>query len=75
MLESVLDQIPQLGSARRASLLERFGSVAAIRKATVEDIAATPGIGSKIALIIESHLSAIATKSINTETGEIVENK
>jgi excinuclease ABC subunit C len=75
MLESILDEIPQLGSARRASLLERFGSVAAIRKATVEDIAATPGIGSKIASIIESHLSSIASQGINTETGEILENK
>ena len=75
MLESILDEIPQLGSARRASLLERFGSVAAIRKATVEDIAATPGIGSKIASIIESHLSAIATQGVNAETGEILENK
>jgi excinuclease ABC subunit C len=70
-----LDEIPQLGSARRASLLERFGSVAAIRKATVEDIAATPGIGSKIASIIDSHLSSIVIQRINTETGEIVENK
>ncbi len=75
MLESILDEIPQLGSARRASLLERFGSVAAIRKATVEEIAAAPGIGSKIASIIEAHLSAIATQSINTETGEIMESK
>ncbi|MBU3735135.1 MAG: excinuclease ABC subunit UvrC [Candidatus Planktophila sp.] len=75
MLESILDEIPQLGSTRRASLLERFGSVAAIRKATVEEIAATPGIGSKIASIIENHLSTIATQSINTETGEIMENK
>lgn len=75
MLESVLDQIPQLGSARRASLLERFGSVAAIKKASAEDIAATPGIGSKIASIIEIHLSTIATQSVNTETGEIMESK
>jgi excinuclease ABC subunit C len=75
MLESILDEIPQLGSARRASLLERFGSVAAIRKATVEEIAATPGIGSKIASIIENHLSTIATQAINTETGEILESK
>ena len=75
MLESVLDQIPQLGSARRASLLERFGSVAAIKKASVEDIAATPGIGSKIAAVIQSHLSTIATQSVNTETGEIMESK
>ena len=75
MLESVLDQIPQLGSARRASLLERFGSVAAIKKASVEDIAATPGIGSKIASIIETHLASVATQSVNTETGEIMEGK
>ena len=71
MLESVLDDIPQLGSARRAALLDRFGSVAAIRKANVEDIAATPGIGSKIASIIEEHLSTITAQKINTETGEI----
>jgi excinuclease ABC subunit C len=49
MLESVLDEIPQLGQVRRNALLERFGSVAAIRKAGREEIAATPGIGSKIA--------------------------
>jgi excinuclease ABC subunit C len=73
MLESILDDIPQLGSARRAALLDRFGSVAAIRKAKVEDIAATPGIGSKIASIIEEHLSAITTQKVNVETGEILE--
>ena len=74
MLESVLDDIPQLGSARRAALLERFGSVAAIRKANVDDIAATSGIGSKIASIIEEHLSAITAQKVNTETGEISNN-
>ncbi|CAB4562997.1 MAG: excinuclease ABC subunit UvrC [Actinobacteria bacterium] len=74
MLESILDEIPQLGSARRASLLEHFGSVAAIRKATVEEIAATPGIGGKIASLIESHLESISTQKVNAETGEISDN-
>ena len=74
MLESILDDIPQLGSARRAALLERFGSVAAIRKATVDDIAATPGIGPKIASIIEEHLTIITMQKIDTETGEISNN-
>jgi excinuclease ABC subunit C len=74
MLESVLDDIPQLGSMRRAALLDRFGSVAAIRKAKVEDIAATPGIGSKIASIIEEHLSTITTQKVDTQTGEILGN-
>jgi len=71
MLESILDEIPQLGSVRRAALLERFGSVAAIRKATVEDIGATPGIGNKIASIIEAHLVQISSHIVNTQTGEI----
>ena len=74
MLESILDEIPQLGSARRASLLERFGSVAAIRKASVDEIAATPGIGAKIASVIESYLEGISTQKLNTETGEISDN-
>ena len=74
MLESILDEIPQLGSARRASLLERFGSVAAIRKASVDEIAATPGIGGKIASVIESYLEGISTQKVNTETGEISDN-
>jgi excinuclease ABC subunit C len=74
MLESILDEIPQLGSARRASLLERFGSVAAIRKASVEDIAATPGIGSKIASIIEAHLTEVSSQKVDAQTGEISDN-
>jgi excinuclease ABC subunit C len=75
MLESILDEIPQLGQARRKALLERFGSVAAIRKATVEDIAATPGIGSKIAAVISEQLLAMSSQQVNTATGEIVERK
>jgi excinuclease ABC subunit C len=64
-----------LGQARRKALLERFGSVAAIRKASVEDIAATPGIGSKIAAVIGDQLLAMSSEKINTETGEISESK
>ena len=77
MLESVLDEIEQLGHIRRAALLDRFGSVGAIRKASIEDIAATPGIGEKIAAIIYSHLSHMGESAINAgvdmATGEILE--
>jgi excinuclease ABC subunit C len=77
MLESVLDEIEQLGHIRRAALLDRFGSVGAIRKASIEDIAATPGIGEKIATIIWNHLSHMGESAINAgvdmETGEILE--
>jgi excinuclease ABC subunit C len=72
MLESILDEIPQLGQVRRGALLERFGSVAAIRKASSEEIAATPGIGAKTASIIEGHLNSITSQKIDTTTGEII---
>ncbi|MDP1851305.1 MAG: excinuclease ABC subunit UvrC [Candidatus Planktophila sp.] len=72
MLESVLDEIPQLGQIRRGALLERFGSVAAIRKASREEIAATPGIGIRTASIIEEHLNSITSQKVDTTTGEII---
>lgn len=73
MLESVLDDIDDLGPTRRAALLDRYGSVAAIKKASVEDIAMTPGIGERLAKAISAHLSeqAAGTEKINMETGEI----
>jgi excinuclease ABC subunit C len=78
MLESVLDEIEQLGHIRRAALLDRFGSVSAIRKASLVEIAATPGIGEKIASIIWNHLSHMGESAVSSgvdmQTGEIVEN-
>jgi excinuclease ABC subunit C len=78
MLESVLDEIEQLGHIRRAALLDRFGSVSAIRKASLVEIAATPGIGEKIASIIWNHLShmgeSAVTGGVDMQTGEIIEN-
>ena len=46
---SVLDDVPGLGPARRATLLKHFGSVRKLRAASVEEIAAVPGIGPKLA--------------------------
>ena len=78
MLESVLDEIEQLGHIRRAALLDRFGSVGAIRKASIAEIAATPGIGEKIASIIWNHLSHMGDgpgiAGVDMQTGEILES-
>ena len=73
MLESLLDEIPLLGEVRRKALLDRFGSVSAIKKATLDEIAAIPGIGEKIAQIIENSLRSEpgAQPSIDLGTGEI----
>ncbi len=47
--ESVLDEFPGLGPKRKADLLRRFGSIQRLRQATVEELAAVPGIGPKTA--------------------------
>ena len=47
--ESLLDECPGVSEARKQALLLRFGSVARVRRATVEDIASVSGIGSRLA--------------------------
>ncbi len=49
---SVLEDIPGLGPKRRAQLLKHFGGLQGVRKAGVEDLAAVPGISTKLARII-----------------------
>ena len=72
MLESLLDEIPGLGNARRTALLDRFGSVTAIRKAAVSELATTPGIGEKLAETIAQSLAQIGKgEAVNMTTGEI----
>jgi excinuclease ABC subunit C len=74
MLESLLDEIPGLGSSRRAALLDRFGSVTAIRKAAISDLAATPGIGEKLAETISQALTQIGKgEQVDMATGEIID--
>ncbi len=72
MLESLLDEIPTLGTARISALLEHFGSVSAIRKADESQISQIPGIGEKIAKVIVDFLAQQSVpESVNTSTGEI----
>jgi excinuclease ABC subunit C len=74
MLESLLDEIPSLGEVRRQALLEKFGSVAALRKASVAEIAQIPGIGEKTADSIWQALSQNkANEYVDMRTGEIIQ--
>jgi excinuclease ABC subunit C len=74
MLESLLDEIPGLGEVRRKALLEVFGSVTALKKAELSQLAVVPGIGEKMAEIIFSTLSnAEKSEYVDTETGEILD--
>ena len=48
--ESLLDDIPGIGAARKRALLQSFGSVRKLRHADAEEIAAkVPGIGLNFA--------------------------
>ncbi|HEX4697513.1 MAG TPA: excinuclease ABC subunit UvrC [Candidatus Udaeobacter sp.] len=47
--ESILDDCPGVSQNRKNLLLRRFGSVNRLRKASIEDIASTEGIGRKLA--------------------------
>jgi excinuclease ABC subunit C len=48
-LRSELDDIPGVGATRRQRLLKHFGSVRAIRRASLEELAKAPGMNRKAA--------------------------
>lgn len=54
--ESVLDGVPGLGPARVKALRRHFGSVQAIRNASVDDLAEAPGVGPTLAAAIHAAL-------------------
>jgi len=46
---SLLDDVPGIGPRRRKALLAEFGSLKAIRQATLEELAAVPGMNRPVA--------------------------
>ena len=54
--ESILDELPGIGSSRKAALLKKFGSVQQLRKANIEDIQQVPGFGKKSAEALKAFL-------------------
>ena len=55
---SALDDLQGVGPARKRALLRVFGSSRVLKGASVEDIAAVPGIGRGLAERIRAHLDA-----------------
>ncbi len=55
---SAFDELPGLGPKRRRALLRTFGSVKRVRDASVEEIAAVPGIGAGLAQRLHEALAA-----------------
>ncbi|MHB0884448.1 MAG: excinuclease ABC subunit UvrC [Bacillota bacterium] len=57
-LKSALDDIPGIGPRRRTMLLRRFGSVAGLRRATLDEIKAVEGLPVPLAETIYARLHA-----------------
>ncbi len=55
-LGSSLDDLPGVGATRRKALLTHFESIAAIKAASVEELAAVPGLGKKTAAAVYAAL-------------------
>ena len=74
MLESLLDQISGLGEVRRKSLLTHFGSVTALKSATLSELSAVPGIGEKMAnTIIDQIKNQAEQVGVDMQSGEILD--
>jgi excinuclease ABC subunit C len=55
-IRSALDLVPGIGPRRKRALIKRFGSVKGIREATVEEVAAVPGMTVKLAAKVREYL-------------------
>ena len=55
-LASQLDSIPGIGPARRKALLTHFGSLADIKNASLDELAAVPGITQAVAQTVKENL-------------------
>ena len=53
---SFLLEIPGIGDKRRKALLKHFGSIAVMRRATVEELAAVDGMNSAAAAVLYEHI-------------------
>jgi excinuclease ABC subunit C len=75
MVDSVLDDIPGLGPAKKKAVLAHFGSLKKVAMATVEELTQVPGIGPIQAEQIWQFLNNenAGEVAVNTATGEIIE--
>jgi excinuclease ABC subunit C len=68
-LASPLDDVPGVGPTRKKALLKRFGSVARLSRASVEEIAATPGVGPELARVVHERLTGSASGTTGMHGG------
>ena len=57
MTESIMDDLPGIGPARKRALLKHFGSPDAVLAATREELERVPGLPQKVARALYAHLN------------------
>jgi excinuclease ABC subunit C len=57
MTESIFDELPGIGPARKRALLQHFGSPENVLAATREELEAVPGLPQKVARDLYAHLN------------------
>jgi excinuclease ABC subunit C len=57
MTQSIMDELPGIGPARKRALLKHFGSPEAVLAASREELEAAPGVPAKVAREIYAHLN------------------
>jgi excinuclease ABC subunit C len=62
LTHSALEDIPGVGPKKRAALLKQFGSVKAVRNASVDELCTVPGVSSTLAAAIVQELGGTGRK-------------
>ena len=55
-VKSAMDSVPGIGPKRKRMLLRRFGSLAGVREASLEELASVPGMTVRLAQKMKEHL-------------------
>ena len=55
-IKSAMDSVPGIGPKRKRTLLRRFGSVAGVKAASLDDLASIPGMTMSLAQKVKEHL-------------------
>jgi excinuclease ABC subunit C len=60
-LASPLDEVPGVGKARRRAILRTFGNAEGVRRASIDQLAALPGVTRDLAARIKEHLDRVTS--------------
>jgi excinuclease ABC subunit C len=61
--ESILDEVPGIGEKRKIQVLNHFGSIARLRRASEEELQTVPGVGPAMAGLIKETLGAYRVRA------------